>query len=212
LLGCGGSSYQLSVLSCRPLRVDLVRARDPSNLRQQPLTVEPRPTPKVGLRLSLWRPSEAVQQTTADMSFRLPAHVPNFDNAQRRFEDNVWNKFTGKEDGLPMYKDKPAGYGAQRQVKRWCGGKRRVGLAIAAVMGVLYWMGGLGVGGTEGGETRGKEWNIIPGVLSGKNGKVDWEKRRESVRDAFLLSWKGYEEHGWGKSRSCLRRSRSRRS
>ncbi|KKK21960.1 hypothetical protein ARAM_007131 [Aspergillus rambellii] len=27
---------------------------------------------------------------------------------------------------------------------------------------------------------------------------IDWEARREKVRDAFIVSWDGYEQYGWG--------------
>lgn len=35
---------------------------------------------------------------------------------------------------------------------------------------------------------------------------VDWDERRERVKDAFILSWDGYEQYAWGTS-SRLRRS-----
>jgi len=179
-----------------------MNSRDPFNLRKAPPSAFRLLQTTAAKTVSTT--AAAVQKTKdtlqdADMSFRLPSRVPNFDNAQRRFEDNVWNKFTGKENGLPMYKDKPAGYGVQKQTRRWCGGKRRIGMVALVVLGVFYWIGWLGGGEKgDGVETGRREWNIIPGALTGKKGKVDWEKRRESVRDAFLLSWKGYEEHGWG--------------
>ncbi|KAF2474985.1 mannosyl-oligosaccharide 1,2-alpha-mannosidase [Lindgomyces ingoldianus] len=140
------------------------------------------------------------------MSFAVPRNLPNFENAQRRFEDNVWGKFTGNEKGLPMYKDKPANYGAKRGSGMWLRRKRNIGLVALVVFGLFYWLGWLGGAATEGVE-QGKKagggsgggssgsWSILPGA---KKGKVDWEKRRESVKDAFLLSWKGYQEHGWG--------------
>ena len=28
---------------------------------------------------------------------------------------------------------------------------------------------------------------------------VDWDARREKVRDVFLVSWQGYEKDAWGK-------------
>lgn len=31
----------------------------------------------------------------------------------------------------------------------------------------------------------------------------DWAERREKVRDAFIVSWEGYEQNAWG--RSCNR-------
>jgi mannosyl-oligosaccharide alpha-1,2-mannosidase len=27
---------------------------------------------------------------------------------------------------------------------------------------------------------------------------IDWESRREKVRDAFIISWDGYEQYAWG--------------
>ncbi|KAF2015697.1 glycoside hydrolase family 47 protein [Aaosphaeria arxii CBS 175.79] len=135
------------------------------------------------------------------MSFTIPRNVPNFQNASRRFEDNVWNKFTGNENSLPMYKDKPANYGQMK------GGGSKFGKRMAAglIFGVLvlfYWLGWLGSSSTvtkvgPGKDSSSSTWaNIMPGSTKGK--KVDWERRRESVKDAFLLSWKAYEEHGWG--------------
>lgn len=180
-----------------------MNSRDPFNLRKAP------PSALALLQSAaaktLETSSAAVQKAQeslqdADMSFRLPSNVPNFDNAQRRFEDHVWNKFTGAEKGLPMYKDKPAGYGARREARRWCGSKRRVGLILAVVFGLFYWMGWFGSGGTdEGSQGKTEGWgSVFRGGGQGKKGDVDWDKRAESVKEAFLLSWKGYEDHGWG--------------
>lgn len=179
-------------------------SRDPFNLRKTPasaLTLLQTAAAK-----TLETSSAAVHATKqtledADMSFAIPRNVPDFNDAQRRFEDNVWSKFSGNEKGLPMYKDKPAYYGGRRGVKRWCRGKRGVGLVVLVVFGVLYWLGWLSGGKRVGDGVEKKEgWGSILG--SGGAGKkgVDWEKRRESVRDAFLLSWNAYEEHGWGRS------------
>ncbi|KAF2441158.1 glycoside hydrolase family 47 protein [Karstenula rhodostoma CBS 690.94] len=183
-------------------------SRDPFNLRKAPpsaltylqsaashaSTVAQRATEKAAEAVS-----ETVQAATdkvkdADMSFKLPSNVPNFDNAQRRFEDHVWNKFSGNEKELPMYKDKPT-YGTRRG--GWFSGKRRIGIIALVVLGALYWIGWSNRGGSEGGVKDGKKTSWIPGGQTGKKG-VDWNTRRESVKDAFLLSWKGYEEHGWG--------------
>lgn len=30
--------------------------------------------------------------------------------------------------------------------------------------------------------------------------RADWNERREKVRDAFLVSWHGYEKDSWGKA------------
>jgi mannosyl-oligosaccharide alpha-1,2-mannosidase len=148
--------------------------------------------------------TESLKTATEDMSFAIPRNVPNFENAQRRFEDGVWNKFTGNDKGLPMYKDKPAGYGSQ---KRGAGGmfRRKRGIAFLGLVtfGLLYWLGWFGGGsgspsdGGKSGSGSGTSWgNLASG--SKKGGKADWEQRRQNVKDAFLLSWKAYEEHGWG--------------
>jgi hypothetical protein len=147
--------------------------------------------------------SETVQAATdkvkdADMSFKLPNNVPNFDNAQRRFEDHVWNKFGGNEKELPMYKDKPS-YGARRG-RGWFSGKTRVGIIAFVVLGAVYWLWFSNRGLSEPMAEDGKKTSWTPGKQTGKKG-VNWSTRRESVKDAFLLSWKGYEEHGWGRSR-----------
>ena len=183
-------------------------SRDPFNLRKAPptaltylqstashvSTVAQRATEKAAEAVS-----ETVQAATdkvkdADMSFKLPSNVPNFDNAQRRFEDHVWNKFSGNEKELPMYKDKPT-YGAREG--GWFSGKKRIGVIALVVLGAVYWLGWSSRGSSEGGVDNGKKTGWMPGKQPGKKG-VDWNLRRENVKDAFLLSWKGYEEHGWG--------------
>ncbi|KAK1919659.1 hypothetical protein P3342_001952 [Pyrenophora teres f. teres] len=69
---------------------------------------------------------QAIQDS--DMSFAIPRNVPNFESAQRKFEDNVWNKIPGNEKGLPMYKDKPSGkvygYGGARGRRGFLRSKR----------------------------------------------------------------------------------------
>ncbi|KAF2033756.1 hypothetical protein EK21DRAFT_85922 [Setomelanomma holmii] len=147
--------------------------------------------------------AQAIKDT--DMSFAVPRNVPNFENAQRRFEDNVWNKVTGNEKGLPMYKDKPSGksygYGVQSR-KGFMRSRRGFALIALVVFGLLYWFGWSSTPAevdAPAGKTKdeGTTWSGLTGS-SGKKSKVDWEKRRDDVRNAFLLSWKGYEKHGWG--------------
>ncbi|KAH7073001.1 glycoside hydrolase [Paraphoma chrysanthemicola] len=142
----------------------------------------------------------------SDMSFAVPRNVPNFNNAQRQFEDNVWNKVTGNEKGLPMYKDKPTGksygYGV-RSRKGFLRSRRGIGLIALAVLGLLYWFGWSSTPAdlestAETSKAEDKSWSGALSGSSGKKGKVDWEKRREDVKSAFLLSWKAYEKHGWG--------------
>lgn len=35
-------------------------------------------------------------------------------------------------------------------------------------------------------------------IEDGQHQSIDWNARREKVRDAFIISWDGYEQHGWG--------------
>ncbi|KAF2737876.1 seven-hairpin glycosidase [Polyplosphaeria fusca] len=178
-------------------------SRDPFNLRKSAA-----PTAFAALQSAASKTietgSKAVESTKqalqdADMSFALPRNVPNFENAQRRFEDNVWGKFTGNEKGLPMYKDKPTSYGPRRGGP-WFRRKRNIGIGALLLFSFLYWFGWSGKTEAQDGKKpaagSGSTWGSILGGK--KSGKVDWEQRRQAVKDAFLISWHGYEEHGWG--------------
>lgn len=143
---------------------------------------------------------QAIHDT--DMSF---ASVPSLETAHRRFEDNVWSKVTGKENGLPMYKDKPTGYGygvgSARGRRPFLKTRKGVGLLALVVLGVLYWFGWSSTAQDGSASNDGKtKWVPFSGGGRGKKGNAVWDKRRNSVRDAFLLSWNAYEEHGWGTS------------
>lgn len=164
-------------------------------------------------------PTKDGDTNTADMSFAVPRNVPNFDTgSQRRFEDGMWGKFTGSSDtGLPMYKDKPTGgkvYGYSsrtggRSVKKWVQGKRGLGVLAAFVLTIFWWLGIFSSGGGSGVVKEGESLGHVvkggwgSGVGGGKKGKVDWGVRQKAVREAFLASWKGYTEHGWGKQYSA---------
>jgi hypothetical protein len=141
------------------------------------------------------------------MSFAVPRNVLNFESTQRSFEDNVWSKVTGNEKSLPMYKDKPSGKGYGYGVKSRKGfvrSRRGVALIALAVIGILYWFGWSSTPtdlqdaagkATEAGKTL---TSLVGAGKGGLKNSVDWSKRREAVKDAFLKSWKAYEEHGWG--------------
>jgi hypothetical protein len=149
---------------------------------------------------------QAIHDT--DMSFAVPRNVPSLETAQRRFEENVWSKVTGNEKGLPMYKDKPSGksygYGVRTR-KGLLRSRRGAGLLAVVLFGLLYWFGWRSTPAdlnSAGGKAADKAQSWT-GLVSGhgKGGsKVDWEKRKEAVRDAFLLSWGAYKEHKWGMS------------
>ncbi|KAF3006036.1 mannosyl-oligosaccharide alpha-1,2-mannosidase [Curvularia kusanoi] len=182
--------------------------RDPFNLRSK--ATRAAPSAFALLQNAATRTTQAVESTKqstkqaveatkqalqdSDMSFAVPR---NIESASRRFEENVWNKVTGNEKGLPMYKDKPTGYGYGGRGKRgFVRSKKGVVTIALLVLGVFYWLfvpgsnqtpaARLGSGGGWFGGSKTKHKDLI------------WEKRREAVKDAFLLSWNAYEEHGWG--------------
>lgn len=177
-------------------------SRDPFNLRK---TTPPSALTflKSAASQTLHTGAQALEATKqslhdADMSFSVPRNIPNFENAQRRLEDTVWSKFAGEEKGLPMYKDKPATHHYRKSTGMWFRRKRGLPIILLVLLGCFYWMGWLGGGHEEGQPTSSSGWG---GIMKGKGrkaNKIDWEARRESVRDAFKLSWSAYEKHGWG--------------
>lgn len=111
----------------------------------------------------------------------------------------VDNFFDKRE--LPMYKDKPYSYAASRKntplYRQW----RVIAGGILSLMALLYWLstfdstsaGKPGIGGkTE--MLSSWSWTGGPDVA------VDWNSRREAVKEAFILSWDGYEQYAWGMS------------
>ena len=159
------------------------------------------------------------------MSFSLPKNVPSFTSSQRQYEDGYWghsgqvhrqnghtthgmgdkiNGFFDKRE-LPMYKDKPYSYAASRRQRSLFKRKRVIFVAVSLVVFLAYWF------------TSSSSAEIPKSVK--KNGAsawswmkkpsgptVDWDERRERVKDAFILSWDGYEQYAWGMCRR-LRRS-----
>lgn len=181
--------------------------RDPFNLRSKANRAAPSAFQL--LQTAATRTSQAVESTKqstkqaveatkqaiqdSDMSFAVPR---NLESASRRFEENVWNKVTGNEKGLPMYKDKPTGYGYGGSGKRgFVKSKKGVVTIALLVLGVFYW---LFVPGSN--QTPAARLSTGGGWFGSKISKKEslWAKRKEAVKDAFLLSWNAYEEHGWG--------------
>ena len=101
---------------------------------------------------------------------------------------------------LPMYKDKPYSYAASRRntplYRQW----RMLAGGILSLLALLYW---LRVGGSTLTEKPQGQRNAKSSSWSwaGSTGPaIDWESRREAVREAFILSWDGYEQYAWGMS------------
>lgn len=159
------------------------------------------------------------------MSLSLPKNVPSFNNPQRGLEDAYWgssgisriqnghtgNGIGGKLDAffdkrqLPMYKDKPYNYSASRKNTGWYQRKRIFVVAILGILGLAYWFGIFSSVANVApvGSSGPTSWTW--GSASGSS-KVNWDDRRQKVKEAFMLSWDGYEKHAWG---TCVHLGRS---
>lgn len=155
-----------------------------------------------------------------DMSFSIPKHVPNFADPHRANEDRAWAGISSRDGprggglmggmqdrvsglfekkSLPMYKDKPYNFvPASRRRPLWKQ-KRILGPASLAAVFLLYLMGFFS-SSSKSTSTSGWQWR----AANQEKGTADWDKRRESVVEAFQLSWDTYAEHGWGTCRLYL--------
>ncbi|KAK0637554.1 Endoplasmic reticulum mannosyl-oligosaccharide 1 [Lasiodiplodia hormozganensis] len=99
----------------------------------------------------------------------------------------------GKE--LPMYKDKPYNYGSSAR-RGWFRRRRTLIFCVLAFFVFLYWFGVF----SNSEENKGTSGSgLFSGMMSGKTSAVvDWDERRDRVRDAFKLSWDAYEKYAWG--------------
>ncbi|KAH7031162.1 family 47 glycosyl hydrolase [Microdochium trichocladiopsis] len=161
----------------------------------------------------------------SDMAFSLPKNVPSFDHPQRHLEDRVWgnpnasyrgsaargggsngNGILGgvqdrmgdmfdRKGGLPMYKDKPYGYGPGRPKPLWR--KKRFLGFILVILGLLYFSGVLGGGQHDIPNAQRPLWGWL-NQNTGDTKHANWDRRRELVVEAFELSWDSYKRYAWG--------------
>ncbi len=160
-------------------------------------------------------------ESAEGMSFTLPNNVPAFNNPQRRFEDGRWgssgrvhgqrnadtvNSMGDKIGGLldkrqlPMYKDKPYNYATSSKQSYLMRRKRVLAGVLVIFLGLLYWLGIFSKSSPVSAEGGKKAWSWLKKQPSGV--AIDWLERRERVKEAFMLSWDGYEKHAWGTSAS----------
>lgn len=155
------------------------------------------------------------------MAFAVPRNVPSFNDAQRRNEDSIWESsrrsrfgesgvtdriggMFGEKKGLPMYKDKPYNYGTSNRRRPWFRRKTSFAVLLLLATGFTYWLGIL-PGADKGEKARARAGSSLRDLFSSEpRDKVDWNGRRERVKDAFKLSWGAYEQHGWGKWPKCI--------
>lgn len=188
--------------------------RDPFSLRNktplQILRTPLQPLQTEALKAGLPATGSTLE-TCESMSFSIPKNVPSFTSPNREYEDVGWaaaksnlsprttskrpatigkiaegavGGLFGHNRDLPLYKDKPYYKSSSRNQQKMWRRKRFLGI-IVLVIGVLYWLGLLPGAGKK---LLGEKENEI----------VDWDKRREKVKDAFMLSWNAYEKHAWG--------------
>lgn len=134
------------------------------------------------------------------------------------------NGIFGSGRVLPMYKDKP--YFAPRRTGPRLRRRRALlfGVVIFFVIAGLWWYDVWGIAGDGKwrlfGSSKASEvdkgaelWKWLQSLKEGtdetiiqkKGGGItktkafaDWNARREKVRDAFVVSWDGYEKYAWG--------------
>ncbi|KAI9776346.1 MAG: mannosyl-oligosaccharide alpha-1,2-mannosidase [Geoglossum umbratile] len=206
-----GLHHKLSVLSILQTRVsvaaDSVGADSAAALSRQTLEAS-----KQAIQTGKQAP-EGPGVPPDGMSFSLPNNIPSFTNPQRRFEDSRWgssgavhgqrssavgNRAVGsagnglggyfKDKDLPLYKDKPFTYASSRR-KRSLWRRKRVFAGAMLFLGLLYWLG------------------LFSDMVPKRSGwsktnqrpkAMDWDGRRERVKEAFIESWEAYESYAWG--------------
>ena len=99
---------------------------------------------------------------------------------------------------LPMYKDKPYNYAGSRKYTPFYRQKRVISGAILVFLGLAYWFGIFSPSAVtpKSRDTKKSAWNWLSSPAA--SGPVDWDDRREKVKEAFILSWDGYEQYAWG--------------
>jgi len=161
-----------------------------------------------------------VPPSGSGMSFALPNNVPSFTSSQREYEDGYWrsarrvgghngngltgNGFADKIGGfldrreLPMYKDKPYSYTASRRQRQFYKRKRVLAGGVLFVTALLYWLGLFSSPKNIPEDLKRGGQNAWSWLKKPESAAVDWNARRERVKEAFKLSWDGYEQHAWG--------------
>lgn len=102
---------------------------------------------------------------------------------------------------LPLYKDKP--YFAPRRTTPRRGLKRILGvfgLCALAFLWYFYYSPDLtSWQGSHASDPGFELWEWSQNLDSAPSkGPADWNMRREKVREAFMVSWDGYEKEAWG--------------
>ncbi|BFZ63436.1 mannosyl-oligosaccharide alpha-1,2-mannosidase [Saitoella coloradoensis] len=150
------------------------------------------------------------------MSFNIPRNVPTFDNlSSRKYEDWSYRQRQKKRQlsepfSEYVYKDK--------LIKKSFWATKKFWVAILVLFGLSVWyrrtmvvhepemklddllgfdsdiLQAPGLDGALTHPTDSAHAKNVPAV----NGEIDWQSRRNAVKETFLLSWSGYRAHAWG--------------
>lgn len=142
---------------------------------------------------------------------RFTQHTSTSHGESEGFGDKMSNMFSGgRRESLPMYKDKPyhyspgkGGRGLMARVPPWAR-KRRVMIPALVVLSFVSWWAGLLAPLTwfSSADANAKK-NRPASWFTASKEVVDWNDRADMVRDAFKISFAGYEKYGWGTCRVC---------
>lgn len=136
-----------------------------------------------------WRPAQNQNQNARKGFAGLGLSVPSIGG----FFDN--------DSTLPLYKDKP--FAPRRTApRRWRKPSGILGAFILILLWYFYYSPGLPAWKGANSSDKGLElWKWAQSLDSAPAKEpADWNARREKVRDAFIVSWEGYEKEAWGKS------------
>lgn len=166
-------------------------------------------------RKTIEKAIEPAPPSTANMSYGLPQNGPTHRHGDTwrpkgvesgSVTDKMSSMFgADSKSSLPMYKDKPYAYPGSGRKMPIYRRKRVLAAVLLSLAGLSYWLGILSpLSYLQSGKSEkatqsksGSSW----GLFGSSEDTVDWDGRRERVKDAFKLSWAGYEKYAWGTSR-----------
>jgi hypothetical protein len=150
---------------------------------------------------------------TSTMSYALPQNGPTQRHPDQwsragqngHSEGGIGEKMNNmfnpeRRDSLPMYKDKPFGHSSRKSAWKK---KRTVGLVLGSLAGLSWWFGVLSPlsylsGDAEVKTSSSKSSSSSWSLFGSSKPTTNWDDRAQTVKEAFQLSWAGYEKYAWG--------------
>lgn len=156
---------------------------------------------------------ETIASPNSDtMSAPIPRHVASFNDqswgssGRSRFQEDghanggvaekIGGMFSDRRPSLPMYKDKPYQYPGSHRKVPWFRRRRLLALLLVLFFAFLYFTGVLSSG--DSGKSAEKPRKASWGLFGSDTKEINWDERRDRVRDAFKMSWSDYKENAWG--------------